>query len=99
MSTSRNSHAARPREPLAVRGIGCRLPGGIDSPQSFWQALLEGIDAICDVPRDRWDHSRFHDTNPEKSGYIRNTGHPEPVHDWNNTIESFHRRTATVRFE
>lgn len=63
---------ANAREPLAVIGIGCRLPGGIDSPTTFWDALLRGIDAICDVPADRWRHSRFHDTNPEKSGCIRN---------------------------
>ncbi|MCU0873655.1 MAG: type I polyketide synthase, partial [Pirellulaceae bacterium] len=60
------------REPLAVIGIGCRLPGGIDSPEVFWNALLKGFDAIRDVPDDRWKHSRFHDTNPEKSGCIRN---------------------------
>ncbi len=53
-------------------GIGCRLPGGIDSPPVFWDALLRGVDAICDVPADRWNHSRFHDTNSEKWGYIRN---------------------------
>jgi len=60
------------REPLAVIGIGCRLPGGIDSPVAFWDALLRGVDAIRDVPDDRWKHARFHDTNPEKSGCIRN---------------------------
>ena len=69
-SDSQSAH--RQREPLAVVGMGCRLPGGIDSPSAFWEALLDGIDAIRDVPADRWDHSRFHDTNPEKSGVIRN---------------------------
>ena len=60
------------REPLAVIGIGCRLPGGIDSPVAFWDALLDGLDAIGDVPVDRWNHARFHDTNSEKWGSIRN---------------------------
>src|SRR4051794_7048616 len=60
------------REPLAVVGIGCRFPGGIDSPAALWTALLDGVDAICDVPEDRWKHSRFHDVNPEKAGSIRN---------------------------
>ncbi|HRA88993.1 MAG TPA: polyketide synthase, partial [Planctomycetaceae bacterium] len=64
--------SATAREPLAVIGIGCRLPGGINSPTTFWEALLEGRNAICDVPEDRWNHSRFHDTNPEKFGCIRN---------------------------
>lgn len=65
-------HLVRQREPLAVIGIGCRLPGGIDSPVVFWDALLRGVNAIRDVPDDRWKHARFHDTNPEKSGSIRN---------------------------
>ena len=60
------------REPLAVIGIGCRFPGGINSPAACWDALLGGIDAICDVPDDRWKHERYHDTNPEKVGSIRN---------------------------
>jgi acyl transferase domain-containing protein len=60
------------REPLAVIGIGCRLPGGIDCPASFWNALLKGVNAIGEVPDDRWNHSRFHDTNSEKWGAIRN---------------------------
>ncbi len=60
------------REPLAVVGIGCRLPGGIDSAETFWDALLSRVDAIRNVPGDRWTHDRFHDTNPEKSGCIRN---------------------------
>lgn len=61
-----------PREPLAIIGIGCRFPGGLDSPPLLWNALLRGVDAICDVPQDRWDHAQFHDTNPEKFGCIRN---------------------------
>ncbi len=60
------------REPLAVIGIGCRFPGDINSPTAYWDALLRGINAIRDVPADRWNHARFHDTNPEKVGYIRN---------------------------
>ena len=61
-----------PREPLAVIGIGCRLPGGLNSPQELWEGLLKGINAIREVPEDRWKHSRFHDTNPEKMGCIKN---------------------------
>ncbi len=61
-----------PLEPLAVIGIGCRLPGGLNSPKSLWDALLGGVDAICDVREDRWLHARFHDPDPEKVGCIRN---------------------------
>lgn len=36
---------------IAIIGLGCRLPGGIDSPEALWQGLLDGIDAIGEVPR------------------------------------------------
>ncbi|MGH6654242.1 MAG: beta-ketoacyl synthase N-terminal-like domain-containing protein, partial [Actinocrinis sp.] len=40
-------------EPIAIIGIGCRLPGGPD-PQAYWQLLLDGRDAITEVPAQRW---------------------------------------------
>jgi acyl transferase domain-containing protein/surfactin synthase thioesterase subunit/NAD(P)-dependent dehydrogenase (short-subunit alcohol dehydrogenase family)/acyl carrier protein len=65
-------HPDQLREPIAVVGIGCRFPGGLNSPAAYWDALLAGLDAIREVPLDRWKHSRFHDTDPDKSGCIRN---------------------------
>ena len=67
LGLSKPTHHVDPnqREPLAVIGIGCRFPGGIDSPTAYWDALLRGLNAICDVPDDRWRHSRFHDTNSD----------------------------------
>lgn len=56
------------REPLAIIGIGCRFPGGADTPAAFWDLLLTGVDAIVDVPADRWDIRRFFDGAPEKPG-------------------------------
>src|SRR4051794_8049199 len=53
----------RRQEPLAVIGMGCRLPGGINSPATYWNALLSGLDAIREVPEDRWKHAQFHDPN------------------------------------
>ena len=50
--------------PIAVIGMSCRLPGGIDSPQKLWDALLEGADMVTEIPRDRWDAEEFYD--PEK---------------------------------
>ena len=44
-------------------GIGCRFPGGFLSAQAYWDALLKGIDAIKEVPEDRWRHARFFDTS------------------------------------
>jgi acyl transferase domain-containing protein/acyl carrier protein len=41
-------------EPIAVVGIGCRFGGGIDSPATFWDALMEGRDAVAARPANRW---------------------------------------------
>ncbi|WP_410596932.1 beta-ketoacyl synthase N-terminal-like domain-containing protein [Amycolatopsis sp. lyj-23] len=42
-------------EPIAVIGLGCRVPGGIESPEAFWRFLDSGGDAIGDVPEGRWE--------------------------------------------
>ena len=55
-------------EPLAIVGIGCRLPGGSKSPDIFWDNLLAGKDCIVDVPDNRWDIKKFYDENKNKSG-------------------------------
>ena len=54
-------------EPIAIIGIGCRFPGAND-PNSFWQLLHEGRDAITEVPLQRWDLNRFFDPNPAIPG-------------------------------
>ena len=45
-------------EPVAVVGMGCRFPGGVTGPDSFWKLLRDGRDAITEVPPDRWDICR-----------------------------------------
>jgi acyl-CoA synthetase (AMP-forming)/AMP-acid ligase II/NADPH:quinone reductase-like Zn-dependent oxidoreductase/3-oxoacyl-(acyl-carrier-protein) synthase/acyl carrier protein len=42
-------------EPIAVIGVGCRLPGGAVSSDSYWEMLWDGVDAIREVPPGRWD--------------------------------------------
>ncbi|WP_427925057.1 beta-ketoacyl synthase N-terminal-like domain-containing protein [Streptomyces sp. cg40] len=41
-------------EPVAVIGVGCRLPGGVRGPGDYWRLLVEGADAIGRVPEGRW---------------------------------------------
>ena len=55
-------------EPVAVVGIGCRLPGSVTGPDSFWQLLMEGRDAVDVVPADRWDADAFYDPDPQAPG-------------------------------
>src|SRR5690348_13485406 len=56
------------REPLAIVGIGCRLPGDVSSPEDYWNLLVSGTDATRTVPESRWDAARFYDSNPAKAG-------------------------------
>jgi acyl transferase domain-containing protein/acyl carrier protein len=56
------------RPALAIVGIGCRLPGGVDSADSFWDLLCSSTDATSLVPETRWNADRFHDPNPAKVG-------------------------------
>ena len=55
-------------EPIAIIGIGCRFPGGVNSPQSFWRLLVEGVDAITEIPPDRWNIDQFYDPVPGRVG-------------------------------
>ena len=52
------------QEPIAVLGMGCRLPGGVESPEQFWQLLAEGREAIAEIPLDRWDLQLHHHPDP-----------------------------------
>lgn len=42
------------REPLAIVGIGCRFPGGADTPEEFWRVLQGGVDVVRELPAARW---------------------------------------------
>ncbi len=42
-------------EPIAIIGMGCRLPGGVHDPEQLWTLLEQGVDAVTRVPADRWD--------------------------------------------
>ena len=64
------------REPIAIVGIGCRFPGGADTPAKFWELLTEGADAIVDIPPERWNSDRFYHPDHAKPGkmYVRKGG-------------------------
>lgn len=49
-------------EPIAIIGMSCRFPGGIQDPESFWQALASGKDCIQNIPQTdwRWPHEAFY---------------------------------------
>jgi len=49
------------KDRIAVIGIGCRFPGGVNDTESFWRLLVEGREAVGEVPPDRWNVDRFFD--------------------------------------
>jgi acyl transferase domain-containing protein len=57
-------------EPIAIVGMACRFPGGVVDPQTFWDLLSTGRDAIVEVPEDRWDVDAFFDERPQVPGKI-----------------------------
>ncbi|WP_395746966.1 SDR family oxidoreductase [Prosthecobacter sp.] len=51
-------------EGIAIIGMGCRFPGGVNDAESFWKLLIEGRDAVSEVPSSRWNVERFYDAEP-----------------------------------
>jgi amino acid adenylation domain-containing protein len=65
--------AKKATEDIAIIGIGCRFPGGANTPQQFWKLLSEGIDAITHIPKDRFNVDEVFDPDPEAPGKIYST--------------------------
>ena len=63
-------------EPIAVLGIGCRFPGGVDTPDALWALVRSGVDAVTDIPADRFDAGELFDPDPGAPGamYVRRGG-------------------------
>ena len=55
----------RAREPIAIVGLGCRFPGGCDDPDALWRRLEAGVDAVREIPADRWPPDALPRDRPE----------------------------------
>ncbi len=58
------------KDPVAIIGIGCRFPGEANNPETFWQLLCNGVDAITEIPSDRIDLETYYDPRPATPGKI-----------------------------
>lgn len=68
-------------EPIAIVGIACRFPGGATDPESYWRLLLEGRDAIREIPSSRWKLDEWFDADRGAPGkmYVRHGGFLDDV--------------------
>uniref|UniRef100_UPI00389AFE49 beta-ketoacyl synthase N-terminal-like domain-containing protein n=1 Tax=Mycobacterium sp. HUMS_1102779 TaxID=3383487 RepID=UPI00389AFE49 len=75
----------RSSEPIAIVGMSCRFPGGVDTPEDLWQMVADGRDVMSDFPTDRgWDLAGLFDPDPDArhKTYTRTGGFVEGVADF-----------------
>ncbi len=89
-------YEAQSREPIAIIGMGCRFPGGASTPKGFWKLLKNGVDAITEVPRERWNLDDYYDPDPESPGkmYTRYGGFIEQIDEFDASFFGISPREA-----
>ena len=69
--TAEGSTRAALSEPIAIIGLGCRLPGDVEGPDALWDFLAAGRSAVTTVPDDRWQ--AFDDGTPQTAEVLART--------------------------
>ncbi|MFF2542450.1 type I polyketide synthase [Kitasatospora sp. NPDC058063] len=84
------SAEAADRQPIAIVGMACRLPGGVDGPDALWRLVSEGVDAVSAFPEDRgWDVG-------EDAGFARSGGFLHDADGFDPTLFGISPREATA---
>ncbi|MEW2708707.1 type I polyketide synthase [Streptomyces koyangensis] len=83
------------REPIAIVGMACRYPGGVDSPESLWRVVRDGVDAISGFPVDRgWDMAPFDAGAAAGIEFSREGGFIDAVADFDPSLFNISPREA-----
>jgi acyl transferase domain-containing protein len=96
--TRLNSLERKLVEPIAVIGLACRFPGGANDPEAYWRLLVDEVDAIGQVPPDRWDVDAFYDPDPTVPGkmHTRWGGFLERIDEFDNHFFGISEREAAL---
>lgn len=93
-----NNFTSASPEPIAIIGIGCRLPGGANGPVAFWELLKNRVDAISEIPTDRWNIQKFFDPDQRKVGrtYVKWGGFIDGIDQFDAQFFGISPREAAV---
>lgn len=97
MTPKASTGGMTPREgDIAIVGIGCRFPGESNDPQSFWNMLVNDVDAITEIPPERWDVEAWYDPRPGIAGrtYARHGGFVTGIDQFDAEFFGLSRREA-----
>ncbi len=83
-------------DPIAIVGMACRFPGGASDTEGFWKLMRQGVDAVTEVPPNRWNLQDYYDPNPDAPGkmYVRHGAFLENIADFDAEFFGISRREA-----